>query len=842
MLLGYALLSFHLSINLLYSFQEDEPWTKRISQYESGEEPLSKRPPSKQPAATKRLGNVATAATNTTPSLHHPFPEFGTPEFSKQCTWTEYKGNTGNCTLLVRPQPGDHEGIGQFLPNVVTAHLLAQQAGCDLILDYGPGIEMTDILLPNARNWTVPRGFQARIQERSFDMHHYSNPMQVVLLGKILGTPLVYTRSFRFTYRMLESHDLYQDQFDDVKLALPGFDPETAFACSLASLFRLSPSVAQFQPDLFTRILPALYANDALTMSLYIRTGQTDVAAAKERTNASNPFREERDYRTSHAMDILHCAMEIEKQMLAENSLYSRVVWMVVTDSQDLKRWIKDTYATMSSTNTTLKRQVITTTSRGAHTRTGRDPSTSDLAEALVDWYLIGESDLVVKDGKAPSFGGTGALRTARPLYDASPKGKCRKIPTIHKRKDATSGNDKRVYNGTSADGHTLSESSTVEQMNLFSGRFPHYGTASFHRQCKWTEYKGRTGNCTLFLRPIPGGSEGISDWIAQIVTTHIYAQQAGCDLVFDYGPGTDVSPVIMPFTGSLDWSVPSNFSCTQKSRCFAMQQYRVSSPGRIKALGNDLGSPLAYAPSMRFAYHSAKHFHLFHDEFQEAKKSLLGFVPQTAMACSLGALFRLNPSSGQVEPNLFNTILSALHIDSALVMAVYIRTGKTDDVTREEVSRNISVQRKNENLYRAGAKSMLNCALQVEKQKLADSKSKFRSIWIVISDSKELKEWIRETYESKSDPWRMIVTTGSRGAQTRTNVSPSTMDLSEALLDWFLIGESDVVVSDQLQAPSFGGTAALRTARPLYDASSIGKCTLAVPVHDRTSGDVENE
>ena len=123
-----------------------------------------------------------------------------------------------------------------------------------------------------------------------------------------------------------------------------------------------------------------------------------------------------------------------------------------------------------------------------------------------------------------------------------------------------------------------------------------------------------------------------------------------------------------------------------------------------------------------------------------------------------------------------------------------------------------------------------------MEKQKLADSESKFRTVWIVVSDSKDLKEWIRETYESKSDPWRMIVTTGSRGAQTRTNVSPSTMDLSEALLDWFLIGESDVVVSDQLHAPSFGGTAALRTARPLYDASSKGKCTLAVPVHERTS------
>ena len=58
------------------------------------------------------------------------------------------------------------------------------------------------------------------------------------------------------------------------------------------------------------------------------------------------------------------------------------------------------------------------------HTRTQRDPSTADLAEAVIDWYLVGESDLVVTDSGSPSFGGTAALRTARPLYDAR-GGKC---------------------------------------------------------------------------------------------------------------------------------------------------------------------------------------------------------------------------------------------------------------------------------------------------------------------------------------------------------------------------------------------------------------------------------
>ena len=74
-----------------------------------------------------------------------------------------------------------------------------------------------------------------------------------------------------------------------------------------------------------------------------------------------------------------------------------------------------------------FKRQEKTT--RGVHSRSDRGPSQSDFAEAIVDWYLIGESDLVVMDKSSVSFGGTAALRTARPVQDAS-HGKCiRNLP-----------------------------------------------------------------------------------------------------------------------------------------------------------------------------------------------------------------------------------------------------------------------------------------------------------------------------------------------------------------------------------------------------------------------------
>jgi hypothetical protein len=49
--------------------------------------------------------------------------------------------------------------------------------------------------------------------------------------------------------------------------------------------------------------------------------------------------------------------------------------------------------------------------------------------EAFIDWYLIGESDIVVSDNESPTFGGTASLRTFRPYHDAIT---CRKLPLLH--------------------------------------------------------------------------------------------------------------------------------------------------------------------------------------------------------------------------------------------------------------------------------------------------------------------------------------------------------------------------------------------------------------------------
>ena len=105
-----------------------------------------------------------------------------------------------------------------------------------------------------------------------------------------------------------------------------------------------------------------------MLLSVYIRTGETDATAKWEAlvkkgvVNATE--RESKNYR-ARAKNILDCTLQQERDHLQRRS-FTRVVWMVVTDSQDLKQWITETYDTtgadasgQSSNNFT--REIVTT-------------------------------------------------------------------------------------------------------------------------------------------------------------------------------------------------------------------------------------------------------------------------------------------------------------------------------------------------------------------------------------------------------------------------------------------------------------------------------------------------
>ena len=98
---------------------------------------------------------------------------------------------------------------------------------------------------------------------------------------------------------------------------------------------------------------------------------------------------------------------------------YDRVVWLVISDSMAVKEIMSEEYGgkVIKAPTKTLKREIIHTTAKGMHTRPKRGPNTIDFAAAFLNFYLIGESDIVINTGGIYSFGVMASLRTARPLF-----------------------------------------------------------------------------------------------------------------------------------------------------------------------------------------------------------------------------------------------------------------------------------------------------------------------------------------------------------------------------------------------------------------------------------------
>ena len=351
------------------------------------------------------------------------FPVRGTPEFTCQCSWTLPDNNltSPECSILVRPDPLNTEGMSLWIDQVVAGYLLAKQARCKILLDYGGTVDIQQVLIPfpnkvrksrdNVNDWTVPSGFKCDKQQDS--CYHYRHPGQIDTIGGNLEKhPFAPVPNYRFAYFPVE-----REKFKDLMKALPGFEVETGMACSLGNLFHLAPVATQFVPQLFSKILPTLRDENNLVMGLYVRTGETDDAVGNRTISVNKSINRASSFFT-------RCAVPLEEKYVLDslklNRTISRVIWMLVTDSPTVKNWTVEKYTTddakIQMSSLVIPREVVTTGSRGAHTKPSLGPSTVDFAEAFIDWYLLGETDLVV-GGMSYTFGSTAAMRTARPYY-----------------------------------------------------------------------------------------------------------------------------------------------------------------------------------------------------------------------------------------------------------------------------------------------------------------------------------------------------------------------------------------------------------------------------------------
>ena len=367
--------------------------------------------------------------------------------------------------------------------------------------------------------------------------------------------------------------------------------------------------------------------------------------------------------------------------------------------------------------------------------------------------------------------------------------------------------------------------------------RFAKYGTPEFDAKCPWVNRKEVTStpSCKIFVKNREGGNEGVSMWAAQVAHGYIHAQQAGCRFLADYDGNVEVDKVLLPVdTASNEWRVSSDFTCEKSDGCFALQ---LTGAAEIRSpidpiLADQLvkKGKLANVPNYRWAYSGNEMFQMYRSKFASLSQKLRGFRIEDGMACALNSLFDFAPSASDYEPHLFSEILPAVQDVNALVLSLYIRTGRTDEVAAKEEAGDQNAAATGENIKRHYLDDITACAERVEEQHLKDVGAKFdRIVWLVISDGPKLKQHVVDTYggqdvsitlpEAERTVSRSVVVTGARGIHTRPRRKPSTDEFAEAMVDWLLIGESDALIANpQL---SFGFTGALRTSRPFFDANN---------------------
>ena len=367
------------------------------------------------------------------PSLHSNlrmplrFPDYGTNEFQSKCSWVPNRSRNHvfhNCTLLAKLNAKSNEGMSDLMNRVAETHQIAIQSNCRLLIEYGmSGVDLRNVFAMRHENWTVPDNYDCTRDPTCFQAKGTLGiRWQLEKISKAAGKEVLPVPYYRAGISKL-----HPEKFSELRQRLPGFDVLTGMACSFSSLFMLAPTASSYEPKLFTELLPQMHQRDALVLTLYIRTGLTDKRAWDEE-GKSHKISGDLKLHEQQAKRIISCAEQVEKEHLFDSSTskYKKAVWMLVTDSPHLKDFVPTKYSKPFRT-------ILTTSSRGIHTRPSRQPSMQDVAEALIDWYLIGESTIVIQDGSV-TFGQTASLRTARPLRMNTNMGYCQQVEPLTSR------------------------------------------------------------------------------------------------------------------------------------------------------------------------------------------------------------------------------------------------------------------------------------------------------------------------------------------------------------------------------------------------------------------------
>lgn len=389
------------------------------------------------------------------PTYLRRFPLYETSEFKQTCNWAipdettrAAVGSEPDCYILSRPRPSSSEGISEWVADVTAGKIYSIQLGCHHILDYGPnGVDvhsaLTQVDTNSYSNWTVPesimssgcdsRSTQLNCQQASAGWTQRTIPTVRRTIARIkarkgqnLAPKTVTIPNYRWSYHASYAPKLLAFLPDLVASSktgssnIKGFQYESGMACALGSTFMLAPTAADHVPALHSQILPALRDSNTLVIALYVRTGRTD-----DLLKGSDQHSERKDEATSKP--VISCVLQMEQELLSTISGFDKVAWFIATDSPDLGKSILASYDNVDvsvvahgNQNAILHRRVYATASKGLHSKAQVGPKTDAFSEAIVDWHLLGESNVVVTFGSGYSFAHSAALRTARPIYQAA--------------------------------------------------------------------------------------------------------------------------------------------------------------------------------------------------------------------------------------------------------------------------------------------------------------------------------------------------------------------------------------------------------------------------------------
>ena len=387
-------------------------------------------------------------------------------------------------------------------------------------------------------------------------------------------------------------------------------------------------------------------------------------------------------------------------------------------------------------------------------------------------------------------------------------------------------------------------------------GRFPDGGSAEFEKHCPWTSTPLLSDDqnlpkCTIFLRPVPSENEGIALWVSQMAMGYMFAVQARCSFLFDYGEDVKIDEVIRPVSRDVDWRVPAGFECKHEENCFRLGRAgQATSYNFTENLpGRDMNA-ITPVPFYRFALWKGTHTPFYESSFRALEASIPKMNIRRGFGCSLGKLFILSQNASKYEPKLFTELLPTFREETTAVVTIYIRSSQTDVGADSSIDEG-SLRETAKGYTRRGQmlEQILLMKLGVNHQHKRDIHS---VTWFVVTDSVYLKSHIKSSFDGKDAnalvakpmqkyPGRVIprrvIYTQSRGLHSKAKHKGGTDVFAESLIDWYLIGESDIVVTGPF---TFGLTASLRTSRPVYDYNDGKELQLIRPGDPPVGGEVQ--